>query len=613
MFVYDALGKVLIDVFLVVGLGFPAALSVTTKGQFFLPRLLLTSAIFSNAAIYLIIFLWTHFAPLEDTEFRILLVITFVSPFILKRTRGNIQALRDFSLPRFTTFEVAVMSAILLFIIITLFTAVVSSAVLDDPFAVWLYLGKQIYATGRIPLYFGNAADISWSGNYPPSASFLSAGIFFLLNAANSFEYGMVQWIYGVLCVVCIFVIVRELGGTRSSALVATLAALLTSIFSMQMLGWGYTDLIETFFVTAFLAFTLMEPGRSRTNGVLGALAFSEALLSKYDVILFLIPSVLLFLYLRRDVLRVCRSSLPQIISLTAVGFFGLSWYVRNWVELGDPVYPYLYNFFGARGIDARIISLVPNPSFQILDLIQDQTFSALTNSGDMWPIIVFGTAGVILLLFGLRLDKRVTAFCLWSTASFIALLAFLVLRGGFERYFIILVPSLAVIVGLLFDRMDTDLASITRGLSLHMEVRRAFRVAFLCSLLLVSIGTIGFLTTSSIQSPPPSAYIQTWNYLNSLPHGNVATNDIDLFLIQQPVVQFYNMPGLFNATTLSQTWSTLKKYNVSYIYFNPRFDANVFETHTMLFGLFNDTAYTSLVYSSSLNVSNGLQVYRVR
>ena len=599
----DYLLKSFADVFLVVGLGIPTSLLITREGDRYLQRVMLASVVLSGLYLYLIFMVGTTFALMGTSVFRITVAAVFLAPFLFERTRHHIALLarpRPLTRIRIGRFEVIGFTIIIFFLSITLIQSLASTPILDDPLAVWLFLGKQIYLSGRIPVYYGNAADISWSGNYPPIPSFIAAATFLFLNRVDAFDYGLIPWLYGAVGLLAAYVLVRELNGSRRAAVFAVLVAIFTTIYSMQMMGWGYVDTVVTFYVTAFLAFTFMKSVSSEQNGLFAALSFALAMLSKYDALLLLIPSILLLFLLRRSLFRSSITlswntrTLPWLAAFTILG---VSWYIRNWAVVGDPVYPFLYNIFPARGINPGIISLVPIYREPLSIIWSDATFTGLTNEGNLWPLITFGGAGLFSLLVTAMSKRRLLAFSLWTLASLCSLLGFTVLHGGFERYVIVLVPAVSVCSGFLIDHIAlARTRHFACNTTLVNVLSKAAGPTLLLALILISPSSAYFF------QPPhqPSAdFLSWWKQVNRLPPGIVATNDLRLFYLDHPVVQLYNMPSLFTANSTYRVWQALKNTNVSYVYFNARFDQDVFRAHTFLLQTLGNSSYMTLLFAN--------------
>lgn len=607
------------------GLGFPIAILLVSETRYYLGRLILASAVVSGLLLYTIFMAGSIFGIITYDYLLPAFVLSFLTPFLFKKTRSNAKRLlASFSVStKLHFFELLILGIIIFVLAITFIVAIQSTPIFDDPLAVWLFLGKKIYLTGKIPLYFGNAADISESGNYPPMPSFLAASVFFLFHAINASSYTLIPWYYGSLGVLAIALLVKELGGCTESALLAGLLALFVSIYSLEMFGWGYTDTLDSFYVIAFLYFALSKTGSALENTRLCLFALTDGIVSKYNVLLILVPSVLIFLAARGEIIRA--SNLKNFRILILVSFCLLvmcSWFVRNWVLLHDPVYPFLYNIFKAKAIDPPIKNLVPPTSFPLPPfsptfILQDRTYTGLTNEGDLWPVLAFGAGSITYFLF--KRDRTMQLFSLWALLSFAIIFAFWEYIGGYERYFLLIIPALAVLSGMFFDRIIPKVSNERRCFRILKHVTtdkqsfkaRISQVFFIVCVVIISFSTLTAIITAE-PTVPNSAYIQSWDYLNNLPHGVVATNDIRFFYANQPVISFYNIPAFFNASSVEGAFSALRNSNVTYIYFDSRFDYGVYLDHTYLIQLLLDNTLVTKLALFQLGTNENSTIYRL-
>lgn len=614
------LEKILVDSFVVIGLGFPITILLTKKGPFYFPRLLITSAILSASLYYLIFMLGTLITSLNIIYFWIINLLVFFVPSIylikVKRQwilslRSNLRSLGSKLSNSLSPLEVILLSIVILLLAITFVVALGSTPVFDDPLTEWLFMGKQIFMTGKIPVFFGNAPDISWSGNYPPLNAFQSASIFFLSNTQDPFLYSLIPWLYGMLSLAAGYLLVIKLCANRVAALFAVLITLFSTTFSLQMLGYGYADLPLTFFVVASL-FMMFSDNNSAIVIFLSLLSLSDALLAKYSALIIFIPTIMLLLYLKKDLIfrnqhhKVSMLRLVAVLSIIALGF---SWYLRNYIVVNDPVYPYLSTLFNARGITPSMISINPEIQSNFFNMFLDKTFTSLMNEANQWPFIAFGFIGAIYLILK-KEDKRIKALSFWALIAFFLMAGYILVIGGFERYLILMVPPMAVLGGLLFNGLRVYLSSALIPHASPSSVSRYVGFGLIASLLVISTSTIDLI--SYVQNPPELSPMdgQAWTFINHLPPGIVATNDLRRFYIDQGILQLDNIPGLFSSPTDQQTWLILKNSEVNYVYLNSRFYGTS-ASYANLLQTFTNSSYLTLLYYSSEGSYN-ISVYGV-
>lgn len=602
----DLLERVLVPGLIVLIPGVLWSVSIAPEGEGYVGRVLLMSAVFSGLFVYVSLGFLAWIQEVTRPLFYVAIVTFSLAPLVNSRARSRIQSFIQHIhfRRRFSGVQILLLGIVLSTLIFTFLVAIQSVPVLDDPLTVWLFLGRQISSTHTIPTYTGNAADISWSGNYPPMSGFIAASEFLI--SGNTFPglYSLVPWMYGSLSALATYRLVRGLGGGKTSACLGAFLLIASTLFTVQMLGWGYTDTLDVFYTTTFLVFALESDTPSFTSQFVAVAALSGALLCKYTELIFAGPALIFWIYLSFSHTR-WNSPLPTLYrSMLALSplVLGLSWYVRNMVVVGDPVYPFLNQVFPAKGITPAIFHLVPKNTFELSSLFVSPSSVGLMSNGNMWPFLVFGISGSLLLLATKGVQARVRCLSVLILITTAGVLAYLLIFGGFERYLIFLLAPGAAIGGIVYEyysratlrwpalrpcrRIKSSASSVNVGLIILASA------LILSSPMVVLIPAITSIPTTAIQLDQ-----ETWSYLNSLPPGLVATNDLRLFYIHRPTVNFYNIVGLFSDKNVTSTMETLAHANVTYILFVERFDADVIFSHTYLWQVLNNTSLSVLIY----------------
>lgn len=125
---------------------------------------------------------------------------------------------------------------------------------------------------------------------------------------------------------------------------------ILISMPSLLLLSsWAYTDMTLSFYGLALL-FCLQEGYSKREPRfwAIGAIATGMAMGVKYTSVVMLISAVITIAYWKRHNIMEAIRSIAQfgLVSLIA----GAIWYLRNWVWMGNPFYPFI---FGGKYWDA--------------------------------------------------------------------------------------------------------------------------------------------------------------------------------------------------------------------------------------------------------------------
>src|SRR2546425_2477711 len=214
-------------------------------------------------------------------------------------------------------------------------------------------LAALVYYHGGLPWIVGGGVGLSSSANYPQLFSLLGAYYYSWTGGVNDVylrQIGAGNW---CLVVYATFLIGRRLAGRPHGLLAAVLAASVPSFVSYAFLATQETTLVM-FGALGFLA--LLKAPRARHPGyaIVGGFLLGSAALTSYQGLYFVLPVVVLYavaLLRRWDLrLRAFRQAEPMKLLLirvvAAMGGSGPN--VRNWLLLGDPLYPFYRGLFSS-------------------------------------------------------------------------------------------------------------------------------------------------------------------------------------------------------------------------------------------------------------------------
>ena len=577
-------------------LGLPYSMLLFFKGgnrKSILEIIILTAVIGPLIVNYLIFSLAYAGLLSRESIFLMTFIIIFV-PFLSKEVRLSTKNFCSLVYERicrikvifgtFTVYEVFPLSLMVSVMVITSYSAFTLTPVLRDPYAVWLFYGKKIMETGRIPLFYGNAPDISWSGNYPPLISFLAGYYFIALGQALPEAFTHVSWIYGGLTLLATFMLARELGLRKAAFMTASLLTT-ASLFTLELVNYGYITIAWSFYI-AVACFYLVKLWHEKTlyASLMFGLSFGAALLTTY--LSFIFVASLLVLMLSNVLIRRERNFLikfkPLIIGL--IGSFGilLPWSIRNYVLLQNPFYPWLYELFGGKGLDLVMMRMVPQPKYNLQQLFIDNTLLGLPNDDIGYTLLIFGLIGSIYLIW--RREKN-SAYVGWLTFTFFTVfLAFMSLYYGYERYLLMVAPLLAVSAGHLLNKIFST-------------NKRSLKTLFLVSIVIFSLPNYVYLISLIPSGAPvgetePLSYVG--HYIDSYlsPNATILTNELQLYFINREAINVYNLPEAFQAKNVTELIYSLKLHNVTHVLINANIDANVLEKTPLFRALvdYNDT-----------------------
>lgn len=618
--------RILLTIFYSALIGLPIAVYIlpSSEKSFFVHFLAAVSA--SAMAVYVSVFSFSYL--LSFNLYAIITSIVILAlPLLSKKTRIKFRSF-DFKIriPKISKLLIVILASIVSAIVFLIFTiAARSEPTLNDPYAVWLFLGKEILMTSHIPLFYGRYADISWSGNYPPLAAFYAAFMFVSFDGNNSRDFTLIPFSFGLFTVLAVYLTIKLVGGERSAALFGVLIVLFSSIFAYEMMGWGYVDILSSCFMSIFVFFSLLAV-RSRNYIpylAIASISLGDLLLDKYTALIYL-PFLIVFILLLeprlRELLRHSFVNIRSLIILIIPILIAFSWYARNIILLGDPVYPFLNNIFPAKGIVPVDFEGLKYHTINIYSFFRDRTFLSLTNSGDEYPFIVFGGIGAFYFLYT-KPSNELRILSGLTLALFLALLIYAYNNLSYVRYFVDLIPLFAVLGGILYLAIlgdGTVHGSVTRNERVQLNGRLNFKSsttkqlkAFAMVVLLIFLSLSTITAISENANKPPQLEIPTaYSVLDSLPNGTVLTNSILRFFINKEVVAAYDVPQLFVSPNSTFILSALENLSVKYIFYAPNFTP--FPTYLSdLLNQSNNGSKTITLLNSSM-VSGGFSIWVV-
>lgn len=154
------------------------------------------------------------------------------------------------------------------------------------------------------------------------------------------------HWLLAVLCCVQVGRTARRLAPGNLGAWSALVFITVPTVFRVST--WAYVELAGVLFL--LLAWELLDRQRRVTVGefILFGFCLGFACGTKYTL---LAPAAVLFIW---GLLRLSQVSWKSVLGCVAAGLFaGGYWYFRNLFELGNPLYPFLYSWFGGPGWDS--------------------------------------------------------------------------------------------------------------------------------------------------------------------------------------------------------------------------------------------------------------------
>src|SRR3989338_4931559 len=230
-------------------------------------------------------------------------------------------------------------------IVIVLFSAIVFALALIyhvSGDACWhISAARFMSEEKKIPLNEGLGREIPfWS---PPLFHLVSAFVYQISGNAADTTVKLISPVFAVLTLLFTFLAVRRLFDAKIGFYTLLFLAFIPLFMDYSV--FSYVESMLTFFVVLSVYFAI------RNNVILASLVAGLGILTKYNA-LFIIPLLMYIAFMKR------KNSYALVRNIAIIAVLPLliasPWLVRNWLILGNPVWPFL-NF---------IFNGVPDSSF---------------------------------------------------------------------------------------------------------------------------------------------------------------------------------------------------------------------------------------------------------
>jgi hypothetical protein len=322
-------------------------------------------------------------------------------------------------------------------------------------------MAKIMFVYGGVPVVAGPSAGLELSANYPPLYSALGAYFYVFSGLVNDTYLRMLSPVFSLLTLLCVYKIGSEAGDARAGAVAAVLLLLTPLYFSRSLYATNY--LAATTFLTAALLF-LLKWFHSRQNRYWAAfgLMLGFALLTSVHALLFL-PSILILFFLSYRWMGKEERERKRLYALAALAlaFTMYSiWLVRNTIYVHNPIYPFGSQWIGGLHFDEEMFQRTVNAirKDSIFNYFGTYTPTILVylqrlfaNRSQFPALSLLTLLGALLIPFDRKREE-------WVMVSLyilpVGLLFASTLINIFPRYFVLILPECALLVGLLVSKV---------------------------------------------------------------------------------------------------------------------------------------------------------------
>jgi hypothetical protein len=396
------------------------------------------------------------------------LVIVSVYRKMKQRTISILNIRKTLGISRLGIFAAATIILVSVYIIAAMYKSIALPAIEWDSLAYGVNYAKIIFEKGNIPLIAGPSIGLEMSASYPPGVQLVAATLYNFAGAANDFYYKILSPIFGIATIITTYKFAWILSRDKIISIIAVLSLSVVPFFWELFVQETYfLALILMLNLSAFFLFKAYNsaPAEGSKFEILATLFCSFSALTSYIGLASF--GLLLFYGINR------RLSLKRFAWLSAL-FLAviLPWYSRNFLLLGNPIYPFL-------GVGEYLDPLLLSSTMQHF-----QNYATIPIYA--WSIAI-GKIGAIMLVLAmayLTFSKQKNLLMIFPSKLKKTLLQ--IIPSYLQNRFFIIVLSYLLLVGILI-------------MVIHLPFPRYIIVALPCSAIFFSVIIKLFFTLNNL------------------------------------------------------------------------------------------------------------------
>jgi hypothetical protein len=489
---------------------------------------------------------------------QVILLAVLSAAAILRGLRVKTDTLRwpsknNFQLTRLSLLHLVCIVIIGVLAFVAVYDAVTLPPTEWDSLAYGVNYARIMFQKGTIPLIAGPSIGIEMSASYPPGVQLVAVVLYVFARNANDFYYRLLSPIFGLATFAVTYKFAMLVNKNRTISLYAIVALSSIPVF------WDLF-VVESYLIGLTLMITLCgfflykahvsNPSDTKKYEILGVLFCGFASLISY---IGLFSFGILLLYSVHKKLTAKHIGLLASLGIIVV----LPWYFRNFMLLGNPVYP----FFGIGKYLYPLLERSTSLSFQQYNIVpQFEWISTICKVGTVVSIIAIGY---------FTFSKRKDFLTVLPLYFLFAACAIMGMHIAFIRYAIIALPILAVVFSYAINLIPKK-----RRFSLYVSI------ALLGFIVLSSAFMLPYINSAKLERTPGETTPQylsrvfeegdAWQWINqNTPlNATIATYDIKEYYLNRNILALDGNESvpLYQMNTVQECVSFLQEKGVSYV-----------------------------------------------
>lgn len=217
-------------------------------------------------------------------------------------------------------------------------------------------MANVVYLYRGVPLIAGTSHGLEMSANYPPLFYVLGSVFYIIVGNISDIWIKIISPIASLITILATYQIGKHIV-KPSYGLFSAFFLIFTPLFILYSI-YAVSYMLYIAFLTMSILFLLLALKRknNRIHYFLSGAFYGFALLTNYEALIISPFYLLIFIYT-----WIKQRKTEAILFVLSILCFGSPWFLRNWLLLDNPIFPFGYEIFGGKFVSRWIRDIVFN------------------------------------------------------------------------------------------------------------------------------------------------------------------------------------------------------------------------------------------------------------